>query len=272
VRREGHCPKRLADQAHPVPAMERNEYMMKNGARGFTMIELLVVIAVISLLAAILLPALKGARDTAKRTAAITQMNYLGSALTEYTLDFGVPPPSSIVTSTWTNTGDLEGLGRVFSDINVNAAESGADADEVLPYFLGTAFQKSWAAAVAAANIKTNGYMEFTSDVLDRDVDADGFYELLDPWGHPYAYVPFYEYRTSGGAYQRGSTVAGGQDISRGFYNKQTWQIMCRGADGVWDIEFTGASAPYVTTGQLGKPLKGVGADVASGGDDFGNW
>ncbi len=47
---------------------------------AFTLIELLVVVAIISVRAAMLLPALKNARDTAKRTACLEQLKQVGTA------------------------------------------------------------------------------------------------------------------------------------------------------------------------------------------------
>ena len=47
---------------------------------SFTLVELLVVIAIISILSALLLPALKNARDSAKRMAAMSQLRQVGIA------------------------------------------------------------------------------------------------------------------------------------------------------------------------------------------------
>jgi prepilin-type N-terminal cleavage/methylation domain-containing protein len=62
--------------------------------KRFTLVELLVVIAIIAVLAGLLLPALAGAQNQAKRTRAQTEMKGLQTAITMYESDYGVLPVS----------------------------------------------------------------------------------------------------------------------------------------------------------------------------------
>ena len=58
------------------------------GSSAFSLIELLVVVAVISLLTALLLPAFARAREQARKTACLSNLRQIGTALSLYTQDY----------------------------------------------------------------------------------------------------------------------------------------------------------------------------------------
>ena len=70
----------------PIPS--RASRPARGFTPGFTLIELLVVIAIIAILAAILFPVFQSVRENARRTACLSNMKQIGTAITLYSQDY----------------------------------------------------------------------------------------------------------------------------------------------------------------------------------------
>ena len=73
---------------NPIRARTITPASMPPARRGFTLLELMVVIAVVAVLAALLLPALAGARMAAYRIQCTSNLHQIGTALALYVDDF----------------------------------------------------------------------------------------------------------------------------------------------------------------------------------------
>ena len=72
----------------------------------FTLVELLVVIAIIAILAGMLLPALKGAKNKAQESTCLSNLRQINLQITSYEIDHaGTYPPSNAVSSWGDGTG-----------------------------------------------------------------------------------------------------------------------------------------------------------------------
>lgn len=84
-----------------IPFASTNRPRATTGQRGtaFTLVELLVVIAIISILAGLLLPALNGVKDRARRLDCASNIRQIGFAFKLFALDHGDLYPTSGVSS-----------------------------------------------------------------------------------------------------------------------------------------------------------------------------
>jgi len=72
-------------------------YSRNNSRRSFTLIELLMVISIISLLIALLLPALQRAKRQVRLIMCASNQNQIGIELMSYVIDWGqYPPPGHV--------------------------------------------------------------------------------------------------------------------------------------------------------------------------------
>src|SRR5271165_4033322 len=90
---------------------------------GFSLIELMVVVTILGLMMALLLPALQSAREAARRIQCASNLKQLGLGLQQYETNYGVYPPSIVLsgngnTTTW--VGGWSVNGRILSFMEQN--------------------------------------------------------------------------------------------------------------------------------------------------------
>jgi len=97
--------------------------------RGLTLIELMVVISILSILAALLLPALARAREMARRTFCNNNMKQIGLVLRMYADESGGMYPAGSRNDRYGNVRQLEWLGRQTTRNNFGVNGSGLYPD-----------------------------------------------------------------------------------------------------------------------------------------------
>ena len=157
--------------------------------QAFTLIELITVIAIISILMALLFPAIAAAREGARRTKASTVVKDIVNSCKSYVIEYGKYPPiptasgTVAANNTYMAFGDItEGKCKVDNNALfdvLRAIPTGSNALHVL-----NPRQQKYFEQPKATDVKNprDGFMD-GSDFAAR------VGQLMDPWGNEYCIV-----------------------------------------------------------------------------------
>lgn len=103
------------------------KFQAKRWKRAFTLIELLIVIAIISILSAILFPVFGKARSSARRTACLSNVKQIGTAIGMYTSDYDGAFPNNGDPYLWVGKRFRWPIMPYLGVANVSTSESSTD-------------------------------------------------------------------------------------------------------------------------------------------------
>lgn len=191
--------------------------MKRNAA--FTLTEMLVVIGIMLLLAALLMPALKGLKESRKNDDCRAEIEYLNTAIEQYRGEFGDYPPSDIgLAATVPNQGNKALVACLATSLSKQ------------PYLRSYLMANHDKVRVTNEQAAAKPDWRFTDNPLN-------YREMLDPWGSPYIYLHNRDYasptgyvytvqgRAAGGKFASPCTVKGKKDSTGAYYGNASFQI-----------------------------------------------
>ncbi len=164
--------------------------------KAFTLIELITVIAIISILMALLFPALGAAKESARRTKAGTVVKDIVNACKNYAIDYGKYPPITTAqagagNNTYMSFGDIP-AGKAKVDNNqlfyvlraIALGENAGNGGTKPAHYLNPRQQKYFEQPKATdSKNPRDGFVD------GSEFPAGKVGQLMDPWGNEYCIV-----------------------------------------------------------------------------------
>ncbi|MBS3762817.1 MAG: DUF1559 domain-containing protein [Planctomycetes bacterium] len=149
--------------------------------KAFTLIELLVVIAIIAILAAMLIPALESARESAKRISCANRLHQWGLAQTMYVTDYSFYPWMQSMSTDYTLV-DQCGGGCPSPCYGVN--DNCDQHDSRVKHFVRLGY-------IPAELVNCPNSFRKYSPSADKTLRRIGYFQVgLTTWNNPKRYIP----------------------------------------------------------------------------------